>query len=232
MTNRTLPPKFLAELCSFSTCVVSSSIEKFDLRLRNIGFADSRVRCMYPELPPVAGFATTARMRSTSPPMEGGSYYDRTDWWEHILSVPGPRIAVIEDMDNPPGLGAFIGEVHASILRALGCVAVITNGAMRDLREVRATGIQAFAGNISVSHAYAHVFEFGGQVQVGHLRIKPGDLLHGDLHGILHVPTEVAEKIPEVARTILTKRRRLVQLCRSEKFNREALRAAIKEAEA
>jgi len=228
MANHALSPKVIEELRSFSTCVIASSIEKFDVRLRNIGFADSRIKCVFPDLPPVVGFAATARMRSSTPPMVGGSYYDRTDWWDHILSIPGPRIVVLEDVDNPPGLGAFIGEVHAAILHALGCLAVVTNGAVRDLPEVRNQGLQLFAGNIAVSHAYAHVFEFGGVVQVGKLKIHPGDLLHGDLHGVNQVPIEIAEKIPQTAREILHARRHLVDLCRSDRFNREALRAEIR----
>jgi len=228
MSNQTLSSEVLTELCSFSTCVVASSIEKFDIRLRNLGFADSHVRCMYPDFPPVAGFAATARIRSATPPMEGGGYYDRTDWWDHILSIPGPRIVVLEDVDSPPGLGAFIGEVHANILRALGCAAVITNGAVRDLPEVREAGLQLFAGNVSVSHAYAHVFEFGHTVQVGQLRITPGNLLHGDLHGVHQIPLQIADQIPGMAREILEKRRRVVELCRSGEFNRHKLQAVIK----
>lgn len=232
MANRALPPQVIEELCSYSTCVVSSSIETFDIRLCNVGFADSHVRCMFPELPPIAGFAATARIRSASPPMQGKTYYDRTDWWDHILSIPRPRLVVIEDIDDPPGLGAFIGEVHANILQALGCTAVVTNGAVRDLREVRSAGFQMFAGNVSVSHAYAHVFEFGGIVQVGKLKISPGDLLHGDLNGVHQVPLEIAQQILPVARQIMERRNRLVQFCHSEQFTRDALRAAIKEAEA
>jgi 4-hydroxy-4-methyl-2-oxoglutarate aldolase len=88
-----------------------------------------------------------------------------------------------------------------------------------------------FAGNISVSHAYAHVFEFGGTVQVGQLKIHPGDLLQGDLHGVLQVPTRIAERVVQAAKEIAANRERLVQLCQSEGFSQEALRAAIKEAE-
>jgi len=97
--------------------------------------------------------------------MEGGGYiYDRTDWWKEILAVPAPRIVVIQDVDANPGLGAFVGEVHAHILQALGCVGVVTNGAVRDLNAIEGSGFQVFAGNVSVSHAYAHVFDFGGPV--------------------------------------------------------------------
>src|SRR5271170_4173407 len=103
MNPASLPPAVLEELRKLSTCVVSSAIETFGVRLPNVGFADARVRCMFPELPAVVGYAATARVRSATPPMEGGTYYARTDWWEQILAIPSPRIAVIQDADDPPG---------------------------------------------------------------------------------------------------------------------------------
>jgi 4-hydroxy-4-methyl-2-oxoglutarate aldolase len=229
MTANRLPPGLLEQLGQLSTCIVASAIETFDLRLRNTGFADSGVRCIFEDFPPMVGYAATARIRTADPPMEGHSYYDRTDWWNHILTMPAPRVVVIEDMDNPPGLGAFVGEVHANILLALGCLGLVTNGAVRDLPGVRSTGFQVFARNVSVSHAYAHVFDFGGTVEVGHLKVKPGQLIHADRHGVEMIPTEVAERIPEAAREIQEKRDHLIGLCRSADFSVEKMRQAIHE---
>jgi regulator of RNase E activity RraA len=161
--------------------------------------------------------------------MGGAYYYWRTDWWKAILAVPAPRIVVVEDMDDPPGLGAFVGEVHANILRALGCEALVTNGAVRDLQEVRASGLQLFAGNISVSHAYAHIFNFGETVQVGNMNIRPGELLLGDRHGVLSIPLEVAAKVPAVAQGIMERRQHVIGICRAEDFTIDKLDQASKE---
>jgi 4-hydroxy-4-methyl-2-oxoglutarate aldolase len=229
MTANRLPPGLLEQLRQLSTCIVASAIETFDVRLRNTGFADSGVRCIFEDFPPMVGYAATARIRTADPPMEGHSYYDRTDWWNHILTMPAPRVVVIEDMDNPPGLGAFVGEVHANILLALGCLGLVTNGAVRDLPGVRSTGFQMFARNVSVSHAYAHVFDFGGTVEVGHLKVEPGQLIHADRHGVEMIPTEVAERIPQAAREIQEKRDYLIGLCRSADFSVEKMRRAIHE---
>jgi regulator of RNase E activity RraA len=229
MKSESLPPSTLEKLRAFSTCVVASAIEVFGIRLPNVGFANSSVKCRFPDLASVVGFAVTARIRSSDPPMEGKNYYHRPDWWEHIQKMPAPRIVVIEDTDKPPGLGAFVGEVHANILAALGCVAVVTNGAVRDIREVRAAGFQMFSGNVSVSHAYAHIFDFGGTVTVGELKVGPGDLIHGDLNGVLNVPTELAARIPDVAAGIVEKRRSLVEVCRSREFSLAHLRQAAQE---
>jgi 4-hydroxy-4-methyl-2-oxoglutarate aldolase len=220
----------IQSLARLDSCTVANAIEMFDVRLRNTGFTDSSVRCMFDELPPMVGYATTARVRTSDPPMEGANYYDRTDWWNHILTIPPPRIVVVEDADPHPGLGAFIGELHANILLALGCVGVVTNGAVRDLRAVRATGFQMFARNTSVSHAYAHIYDFGHTIEVGHMKVRPGDLLHGDLHGVQTIPLEIAGEIPEAAHTMIRGEEHLIALCRSKNFTIENLREALKSA--
>jgi 4-hydroxy-4-methyl-2-oxoglutarate aldolase len=161
--------------------------------------------------------------------MEGHSYYFHTDWWEEILKTRPPRIVVIQDLDNPPGLGAFVGEVHAHILQALGGVALVTNGAVRDLNLVRAAGFQLFARNVSVSHAYAHVFDFGGTVEIGGLKISPGDLIQADLHGVQTIPLEIAAQVPDAAAEILKRRQQFIGLCRSESFSLESLRGAMQQ---
>jgi 4-hydroxy-4-methyl-2-oxoglutarate aldolase len=238
MTTNRLTSSQLDQLRKLSTCVVASTIETFGVHLRNTGFANSSIRCIFPELPSVAGYAATARIRSSEPPMEGGTYhdhgrayYDHRDWWNHILTIPEPRVVVIEDLDKPSGLGAFLGEVHTNILFALGCIGALTNGTVRDLPEVRPAGFQMFAGGLAVSHAYAHIFDFGGTVEVGGLKVTPGDLIHGDIHGVQTIPMEIAGKIPAVASKLLKRRHHLVELCRSADFSLEKLQSALKEAE-
>jgi regulator of RNase E activity RraA len=168
-------------------------------------------------------------MRCSSPSPVARPYHDRTDWWEHVQSVPAPRVVVIEDLDSQRGLGSFIGEVHAGILRALECVGVVTNGSVRDLPATRVAGFHLFAGGVAVSHAYAHIVDFGQPVRVGGLPVRPGDLLLGDVHGVLSVPGSVAEKIPAAAARQLARERRVIELCRSSRFSVERLCALIRE---
>jgi 4-hydroxy-4-methyl-2-oxoglutarate aldolase len=232
MTTKVLKLSQLEQFRRLTTCLVASAIETFHERLPNTGFADSSIRCIYEDRPPMIGYAATARIRSAMPPMEPNKsfdYYDRMDWWKNILTIPAPRVVVIEDVDNPPGLGAFIGEVHANILLSLGCVGVVTNGAVRDLPDIRPTEFHMFAGNVSVSHAYAHLFDYGGAVQVGGLKVQPGDLIHGDCHGFQTVPMDIADKVPDVARQIRQRRQTLIGLRRTADFSLEHLRQAIQD---
>ena len=221
----------LESLRQLSTCIVASSIERFCVRLPNTGFADSIIRSIFEDRPPVLGYAATARIRTSEPPMEGRSYYEHTEWWNHILSIPAPRIVVIEDLDKPAGLGAFIGEVQTHILLKLGCVGMVTNGTVRDLDLVKPTGFEMFASGVGVSHAYAHVFDFGGAVSIGGMEVRPGDLIHGDRHGVQTIPLEIGAEIPQVAQAILKRRQRIAGLCHSADFSLEKLRTAIQETE-
>jgi 4-hydroxy-4-methyl-2-oxoglutarate aldolase len=227
MNMNQLEPIQLEKLRGLDSCSVANAIETFGVRLRNMGFNDSSVHCIFPDLPPTVGYAATVRVRTSSPPMEGDSYYYRLDWLDHLLSIPPPRILVLQDMDHSPGLGSFIGDVHANILVATGCVGVATNGAVRNVNEARALGFQMFAGNLSVSHAFAHVFDFGTPVEIGHMQVHPGDLLHGDGHGIQTIPFEIAHKVPTVAKEMIEQEREIVRLCHSAKFSVERLRADV-----
>jgi len=209
----------LDALRRIDTCMVSNAIETFNVRLRNTGFADSSIRCMFDDLPPLVGYAATARLRTGEPPITGRIYHDRAEWWNSILQVPAPRIAVVEDIDKPPGVGAFLGDMHAAILRALGCVGYVTNGAVRELPRVRDLGFQLFSGSVAVSHAYAHMFDLGSVVKVGGLEVKPGDLLHGDRHGILTVPKEIVTGIPAAATRLQDREKKIIEFCRSKEFS-------------
>jgi len=209
------------------SCSIANAIETFDVRLRNRGFTDSSIHCVFNDFPPVVGYAATARVRTSEPPMEGHSYYYRLDWLEHVLSIPEPRILILEDTDRHPGLGSFIGDVHANILHALGCIGVVTNGAVRNLAEARALPFQMFAGSVSVSHAYAHIFDFGKTVEVGRMQVQPGDLIHGDVHGAQTIPFEIAEKIPGVARGMKAEEQEIIQSCRAADFTVAKLRAEV-----
>lgn len=209
------------------TCTVSNAIETFNVRMRNEGFIHGATRCLFPSLPPVAGYAVTGRIRTTAPPIANLCYYTRTDWWDYVASVPAPKIIVIEDADRIPGTGALFGEIHARIASALGAVAYVTNGTVRDLGGIKDAAFQCFASGTSVSHAYAHVIDFGEAVEIGGQKITPGDLLQGDCHGVQIVPRGIAAQLPAVAADLLAKEKELIDFCSSREFSLDRLKALL-----
>src|SRR5579862_8174306 len=214
-----LPAADLKKLSALDTCTVSNAIERLDVRLRNEGFASGATTCRFPRLGSMVGYAATGRIRTASPPMTHRCYYDRMDWWNYVASLPQPRVMVLQDADPKPGVGAFVGEIHATIGLALKCVGCVTNGAVRDLPAVEAMGFHLFAGNLSPSHSYAHIVEFGEPVEIDGLKISSGDLLHGDRHGLVTIPLSIASEIPALASKILQEERELIRFCRSGQFS-------------
>lgn len=213
----------LAALAAWPTPAISNAIETFNVRSRNTGFMGPEIVCRFPELPPIVGYAVTCKIRASIPPGDDPETVPTHVWWEHIESVPGPRIVVIQDMDQPPR-GSFWGEVNGNVHKALACIGLITDGGVRDLDEVREIGFQFLSKEVLVSHAYVHLVEVDGPVTVGGLTIHPGDLLHADKHGAMQIPHDIADKVAAAAQAVEDRERVIINYAKSAGFTREGLR--------
>jgi regulator of RNase E activity RraA len=211
-------------LRKISSPSVANAIETFNVRPRDQGNMSSAIRALFPELGPLVGHAVTAVIRAEPQPLTGHRA-STFGWWDHVLSIPAPRVVVVHDLDEPRGQGAQWGEVQANIHRALGCVGVITDGSVRDLDEVRALGFQFAAAHVSVSHAYVHMVDFGLPVKVGGLWVKPGDLVHCDHHGAVTVPADVAGRIAEAVGRVEADERKIIEVCQARDFSVDRLKA-------
>ena len=213
----------LAALRDIDSPTVSNAIEVFDVRPRNEGFMTPDIRSLFPEMGPMVGYAATAVISAAG--VEGHTV-PRWDLWDHVLTIPEPRVLVIHDVDEPV-CGAFWGEVQSNIFKALGCMGSITDGSVRDLDEVQEVGFQLFAKWVSVSHAYVRVIDAGVPVMVGGLLVRPGDLLHGDKHGVVSIPPEIARDIPSAARQVGEREHKIIEHCNSPDFNLKELRRLV-----
>jgi regulator of RNase E activity RraA len=207
---------------------VANAIETFKVRPRNQGQMSSELRALFPELGPLVGYAVPAVIRAEPEPLEGHRA-STFGWWDYVLSIPAPRVVVVHDLDEPRGQGAQWGEVQANIHRALGVAGVVTDGSVRDLDEVRALGFQFVAAHVSVSHAYVHMVDFGLPVKLGGLWVKPGDLLHADQHGVVTIPAEVAERVPEAVRKVEADERKIIEVCQARDFSAQRLKDLYKQ---
>jgi regulator of RNase E activity RraA len=156
------------------------------------------VKSQFPERKPLVGYACTARISAAKPVAEHQKELIFT-YYQSILDAPNPTISVIEDMDLRP-YGSFWGEVNVNTHKALGCNGLITNGAVRDLDEVKELDFDYFAGCVLVSHGYVHVEEVDCPVSIAGLTIYPGDLLHADKHGVVLIPADIAPELADACR--------------------------------
>lgn len=215
--------ELIEKLRSYNAPSISNAIELFDVRPRNEGFMDGSIRCIFPQMRPFVGYAATYKIRAARP---GDDAVPVAKLYEHILSQPAPRVIVVQDLDDPPCVGSLWGEVNGNVHRALGCVAVVTDGGVRDLDEVEGIGLPLFAREVIVSHAYVRVVESGTPVTIGGLTVRPGDLLHGDKHGVINIPHAIAERIPEAVDAIEAYERVIINAAKDPDFTLEKLMAA------
>jgi regulator of RNase E activity RraA len=220
MATPALSAEQLESLKRYNTPTISNAIEFFDVRPRDVGFLPHYIRCLIPELGAIIGYAVTSQTMASPP--EGEPSRDLLpDYLRYVSAQPGPKIAVAEDLDDPPGLGAQFGEVTATIHQKLGCVGHITSGCPRDLDEVKALGFPMFGLNPCVSHAYVRLVDYAKPVTVGGVTIRPGDLIHADKHGACIIPLEVAPKLAEACAEVERRERPLLEICRSSTFDLE-----------
>jgi regulator of RNase E activity RraA len=189
-----LPAADLALLRRYDTPTVCNVIELFDVRPRTAGYTDGRIRACYPKLPPMVGYASTATFRSAAPPRAGNVYSGLAEQVASFAELPGPAVAVFQDLDDPVASATF-GEVMCTTYKAFGAAGLITSGAARDLDQVEALNFPCFSDGVISAHGYCHIPEIGVPVRVGGVMINPGDLLHGDRNGVTTIPHEIAAAV-------------------------------------
>jgi regulator of RNase E activity RraA len=225
----------LEELRRYNTPTISNAIEIFNVRARHLGFLPHQIRSLFSDLGPMVGYAVTSQTRASFSKEPAGPD-PSADYYRYVAAQPGPKVAVGQDLDEPPGLGAQFGEVNATIHKKLGCVGHITDGCPRDLDEVHALGFHLFGLNPCVSHAYVRLVDFGKPVKLAGVEIRPGDLIHADKHGVCIIPLEIAPRLVEACAEVERMERPLLEICRSDDFDleeyirrRSAMKAKIRE---
>ncbi|MBM4000781.1 MAG: RraA family protein [Planctomycetes bacterium] len=209
----------LGELARWDTPTICNVIELFDIRPRDQGYMDHRIRSAFPERPPMVGFAATAGFRSAAPPGTGDAYGSIEKQLEQFASVDGPPVVVFQDMDDPP-VAAVFGEVMCSTYQAFGAAGLVTNGAGRDLLQVAALGFPVFTGSTICSHAYCHILHVGLPVRIGGLVVRTGDLLHGDANGVTNIPIEIATEVAAIAGEFVSAEELMLRYVKSDEPKR------------
>jgi regulator of RNase E activity RraA len=213
-------------LKKFDTPTICNALEIVRGKRFASGFTRQRLLAAFPKLSPIVGYARTARLRSSVPFDPNVRTANLMGYYEYLAQPSRPSIAVIEDIDEKPGLGAFWGEVNTTVHWGLGCHGAITNGSMRDL-DAMCPEFQCLAATLSPSHVHAQVVEFGTPVEVLGMAVSDGDIVHADRHGAVVFASDEAERLPAAVDLIL--RRELVVLTAARKpgFDVAAMRAAM-----
>jgi Aldolase/RraA len=232
MKQEKLSARLIATLCSVDTPTICNALEIVEGRRASDGFTRTSVVAAYPAMPPILGFARTATIRATTPSIRPAKEARalRIAYYRQFEDGEGPTLAVLQDTDDQPGIGAFWGEVNSAIHKGLGAVGCLTNGSMRDL-DMLAPGFQLLAGNVGPSHAHVHITAIGLPVTVFGMRVQPGDLIHADKHGAVVIPPGMARKLPAAIDVCNRQEAPILRAARAPGFSVDRLVAAMGEAD-
>ncbi len=220
-----VPPiseKDVAFLRSVDSPTISNAIEPFKVRDRTEGFIGGNVRSLFPEMPPLVGAALTVTMTNTPGEAAGRENYWRM--YEALSQMPAPSVLVVQDVSGAPSRCALAGEVMTTMAMRLGAVGMVTDGGLRDVHEVRQLGFAYFARYVVVSHGNFGVVDVGEPVTLDGQMVQTGDILHGDANGIVIVPREVLDGLPEAVEEVRTRERGTMDFISSPEFTIAAAR--------
>ena len=218
-----IPGDLIEKLKQIDSPTLSNAIETLGVRDRNQGFTALAIRCLFPELGRLCGYAVTAQVETVTA-MHPTSEPVFLELFRAVEAAPKPGVVVFQEIGGHGDYAAHCGEVMATIFTRLGAVGLISDCGVRDIPEVRALRFQYFARGAVVSHASFRIVRVNVPVQISELAIHPGDLLHGDENGLLSVPAAALGGVLEAVERVRTRERRLMDLVRSPGFTVDQLK--------
>lgn len=214
------------QLRKFDTPTIVNALEIAGGGRAITGFTRQTLIAAFPALPPIVGYARTASIRCSSPFDPAVRRQMQTGYYDYLGQGHPPTIAIVQDVDSLPGVGAFWGEVNTHVHRGLGCAGAVTNGSMRDL-DAMDPKFQCLAGSLCPSHAWVQVVEFGKPVDIFGMSVKDNDIVHADRHGAVVIPAAFLEKIPAAIDLMARKEKVILDAARKPGFNAARMREAL-----
>ncbi|MBI1396780.1 MAG: RraA family protein [Betaproteobacteria bacterium] len=219
-----------AEIGRFDTPTICNALEIVRGARFTRGFTRRQLVAAFPDRPAIVGFARTAMIRCSVPYDSAERKRRQLQYYEYIAGPDRPSVAVVQDIDGEPGLGAFWGEVNTTVHRGLGCVGAVTNGSMRDLDAMHPE-FQCIASTLSPSHAWVQVVDVGVPVDIHGMLVRSGDIVHADRHGAVVFTRDELGGLPAAIDLMARREKEILDAARSSDFGFEKLRDALAAAE-
>ncbi|MBO9604626.1 MAG: RraA family protein [Paenibacillaceae bacterium] len=195
----TVTRKLVQQLQEFPTPAVADAASYLGY---SPGYANSSLRCMTPGLPVMVGEAVTIKVCSTNPAGSGNM-----DMFWDMLAVMSrsdvPKICVIEAVEHDNRAGAVCGDGMAKIFLTVGCIGLLSSGAVRDVAGITAQGFKLFGSGSAAFHDPYEWSGLGEPVTIGGMKVQTGDLIHADLDGCIVVPAVSFDRIVPATRLLL-----------------------------
>lgn len=118
------------------------------------------------------------------------------------LDALGPDdVYVMPSPDGDAMLGSCWGELLSTWSMQRGCAGMVTDGAVRDVAQILELGFPTFAVGTTprdINGRY-EVVAHQVPVQIAGITINPGDLICGDVDGVVVVPQAVEDEVVAAA---------------------------------
>lgn len=226
-----LTPAQIEMLRHYDSPTICNAIERFNIRPYSEGFLHYKIKPQLPYPFPMIGYAATAKFKASTPPTTEAPAVPMIQFYRYMQKISRPSIAVFEDTEYPDSVSAVCGEVMSMIMQSLGCVGLVTNGGVRDMREVQGLGFGYFATEIMVSHAYLHCIDYNCPVNLLGTTVNPNDLLFCDDQGIVIIPEEIIPDLPKACADVAGIEVPVIALCKNAILNQKEMNCDILENE-
>jgi regulator of RNase E activity RraA len=209
-------------LQQYDSPTVANAIETFKVRDRTEGYIGGYVRALY-DAGVMVGQALTVTIGQKPGKVAARDGY----WamWEALEQMSSPAVIVMQDVSGAPERYACAGEVMATLAKKLGAVGMVADGGLRDVAEVQALGFHYFASFPVVSHGNFEILDVGVPVEIDGQVVNTGDILHGDINGIVVVPNDVLDGLEDAIKVIRDRESRFMNFIKGDTFTLEAARA-------
>lgn len=225
MTSYPFTAADLEVLKQWDTPTICNGLELIVPERRAVGFTVEPMVAVDRKFPPIVGLARTGLVRAKEPPR--AAIPAREAWYDYVSPSGIPTIAVIQDIDDRPGFGAFWGEVQTTIHKALGVAGCVTNGSFRDL-DMLAPGFQIIGGRVGPSHAHIHMVQMNCDVNIFGMLARHDDVIHADFHGAVVIPAEAVKKLPAAIDLVSRREKVILDMAKQPGFNSAMLCDALK----
>jgi regulator of RNase E activity RraA len=226
MTEYPFTAADLDALKAWDTPTICNGIEILAPERRALGFTVEPVVVADRKSPPIVGLARTAMIRAKEPAR--GPIPPRADWYDYVAADGFATIAVIQDVDDRPGFGAFWGEVQTTVHAGLGVCGCVTNGSFRDI-DMLAPGFQIVGGRIGPSHANVHLIQMKCDVNIFGMLVCHDDVVYADIHGAVVIPAGMVRSLPKAIELIARREKVILDCARAPGFNARAMREALRQ---
>ena len=216
----------ISYLKQIDTPTICNAIELLKIRPFTENFTSNKIKCLYPDLGTMVGYAVTVQMETITQ-MQPRDPRMTIAFYEAIEACPNPVVIVIQEIGNQKEFAAHSGEVTSMIAQHFGAVGLVTDSNIRDYNEVKSLGFHTFAAGLSPSHVHCRIAQVGVPIQVHGMIVRPGDIIHGDINGLVQIPQERLEDLQSKIEEVRNAERHLMQRVKETNFTMNELRSFI-----